>query len=144
MPYYSAFSANTNGSFNQPLDGTLTKVFFQNEIFDLADEYDPSTSVFTPKHSGVYLLNPYLVFTPNNINVNYQVRVQIRVNGTTIVADDEFTGGGSFFALATGVTSIVHLNAGDRVEVFASSTVQGVISPGVSTRFEGARFPSQK
>ncbi|MCQ6331320.1 complement C1q domain-containing protein, partial [Bacillus cereus] len=49
----SAFRAvNT---VNQPvLANTPVKVLFQNEQFDLANEYNPVTSIFTPKTRGVY------------------------------------------------------------------------------------------
>ncbi|MEC1400735.1 hypothetical protein P9D56_26430, partial [Peribacillus simplex] len=139
----SAFSAATQGStVLQPLAGTLplAKVFFPNELLDLENEYDPSTSTFTAKNSGVYLFITSLNFSPDPTGVPYQVRVQIQVNGSSVGTDDEFTRGdsGDF----TLVSAKVNLNAGDTVEVFASSTTPGVLLPGKATRFEGARFPS--
>ncbi|CAH0318897.1 complement C1q domain-containing protein [Peribacillus simplex] len=141
----SAFSAATQGStVLQPLAGTLplAKVFFPNELLDLGNEYDPSTSTFIAKNSGVYLFITYLNFFPH-IGVPYQVRVQIQVNGSSVGTDDEFTRGDSGdFTLVISLSAKVNLNAGDTVEVFASSTTPGVLLPGKATRFEGARFPS--
>ncbi|MCM3673070.1 complement C1q domain-containing protein [Peribacillus simplex] len=142
----SAFSAATQGStVLQPLAGTLplAKVFFPNELLDLENEYDPSTSTFTAKNSGVYLFITSLNFFPDPIEVPYQVRVQILVNGSSVGTEDEFTRGDSGdFTLVILLSAKVNLNAGDTVEVFASSTTPGVLLPGKATRFEGARFPS--
>ncbi|MGG3231090.1 hypothetical protein, partial [Peribacillus frigoritolerans] len=142
----SAFSAATQGStVLQPLAGTLplAKVFFPNELLDLGNEYDPSTSTFTAKNSGVYLFITSLNFFPDPIGVPYQVRVQIQVNGSSVGTDDEFTRGDSGdLTLVISLSAKVNLNAGDTVEVFASSTTPGVLLPGKATRFEGARFPS--
>ncbi len=33
---------------------TFVKVLFQDEQFDLANEYNPATSIFIPKTRGVY------------------------------------------------------------------------------------------
>ncbi|WP_342604903.1 hypothetical protein [Peribacillus sp. FSL E2-0159] len=142
----SAFSAATQGSsVLQPLAGTLplAKVFFPNVLLDLENEYDPSTSTFTAKNSGVYLFFTSLNFFSDPIGVPYQVRVQIQVNGSSVGTDDEFTRVHSGdFTPVISLSAKVNLNAGDTVEVFASSTTPGVLLPGKATRFEGARFPS--
>ena len=142
----SAFRAvNT---VNQPvLANTPVKVLFQNEQFDLANEYNPVTSIFTPKTRGVYSVLGNITFSPNDFNVNYRARVEIRVNGNPAIAiDNDFFGTGVFFNNDVSVTTILQLEAGDLVEVFAESSIAGVIVQnvnGVNTvHFEAARFPS--
>lgn len=142
----SAFRAvNT---MNQPVpENTPVKVLFQNEQFDLANEYNPATSIFIPKTKGVYSILGNITFSPNDFNMNYRARVEIRVNGNPAIAiDNDFFGTGVFFNNDVSVTSILQLEAGDSVEVFAESSVAGVIVQnvnGVNTvHFEAARFPS--
>ncbi|WGT41434.1 ABC transporter permease [Lysinibacillus sp. 1 U-2021] len=141
---YSAFRADTSGSLDQILDGTLPveKVFFKNEIFDIENEYDSSTSTFTAKHSGVYHFIASLHFLPLSFVKDFQVRVQIFVNGSVNAADVEFQGTESSFTLGIEINSIVQLNAGDYVEVFASSTIRGILVQDLGNTFAGARFPS--
>ncbi|MGX5568747.1 hypothetical protein ACWKT7_23870 [Bacillus toyonensis] len=142
----SAFRAvNT---VNQPiLANTSVKVLFQNEQFDLANEYNPVTSTFMPKTRGVYSVLGNITFSPNDINVNYRARVEIRVNGNTAIAiDNDYFGTGVFFNNDVSVTSILQLEAGDVVEIFAESSIDGVIVQNVNglntVHFEAARFPS--
>ncbi|MGV2528017.1 UNVERIFIED_CONTAM: ABC transporter permease [Bacillus thuringiensis] len=142
----SAFRAvNT---VNQPvLANTPVKVLFQNEQFDLANEYNPVTSIFTPKTRGVYSVLGNITFSPNDFNVNYRARVEIRVNGNLAIAiDNDFFGTGVFFNNDVSVTTILQLEAGDSVEVFAESSIAGVIVQNVNglntVHFEAARFPS--
>ncbi|WP_439022677.1 ABC transporter permease [Bacillus thuringiensis] len=140
----SAFRAIKTGIQNVPAD-TFVKVLFQNEQFDLANEYNPATSIFIPKTRGVYSVIGTIAFIPNNINVNYRARVEIRVNGNPAIAIDNDFFGPINFANVIAVSSIIQLNAGDLVEIFAQSSVAGVISNVEnSTHFEAARFPSPK
>ncbi len=53
----SAFEASWS-STSLPT-GTNTKVIFNNEDFDTNNEFDLSSSVFTPKRAGKYLLTAY-------------------------------------------------------------------------------------
>ncbi|MFH7829592.1 hypothetical protein [Bacillus luti] len=142
----SAFRAiNT---MNQPVSAnTSVKVLFQNEQFDLANEYNPAASTFIPKTRGVYSVLGNITFSPNDITVNYRARVEIRVNGNPAIAiDNDFFGTGVFFNNDVSVTSILQLEAGDFVEVFAESSIAGVIVQNVNgfntVHFEAARFPS--
>ena len=58
----SAFRARN--TVNQPVPAnTFVKVLFQNEQFDLANEYNPATSIFIPKTKGVYSVIERLVFS---------------------------------------------------------------------------------
>ena len=74
---------------NQPVPAnTFVKVLFQNEQFDLANEYNPATSIFIPKTRGVYSIIGTIGFFPNNSNFDYRARVEIRVNGNAAIAID--------------------------------------------------------
>jgi len=138
----SAFRAVSTVNQNVPAN-TFVKVLFQNEQFDLANEYNPATSIFIPKTRGVYSVIGTIAFIPNNLNTNYRARVEIRVNGNPAIAIDNDFFGPINFANVVAVSSIIQLNAGDVVEVFAQSSVAGVISTVEnSTHFEAARFPS--
>ncbi|PEM86825.1 ABC transporter permease [Bacillus wiedmannii] len=138
----SAFRAVSTVNQNVPAN-TFVKVLFQNEQFDLANEYNPATSIFIPKTRGVYSVIGTIAFIPNNLNTNYRARVEIRVNGNSAIAIDNDFFGPINFANVVAVSSIIQLNAGDVVEVFAQSSVAGVISTVEnSTHFEAARFPS--
>ncbi|WP_459500773.1 ABC transporter permease [Bacillus sp. C1] len=139
----SAFRAVSNVDQNLPAN-TLVKVLFQNEQFDLANEYNPATSVFIPKTDGVYSIIGTVAFGPNDLFQDYNTTIEIRVNGgEIIVSHNTFFGGGVFFLNDVTVTTILELQAGDMVEIFAQSNQDGVIfiSDGV-TRFEAARYPS--
>jgi hypothetical protein len=126
---------------------TFVKVLYQFEEFDLANEYNPANSTFIPKKRGVYSVLGTISFSPNNINQAYRTRIEIRVNGNPAVAiDNDFFGAGQNFANAVNVSTILELEAGDRVEIFAQNSTAGVIRANdngvVSTHFEAARFPS--
>ncbi|PGD59870.1 ABC transporter permease [Bacillus wiedmannii] len=138
----SAFRAVSTVNQNVPTN-TFLKVLFQNEQFDLANEYNPATSIFIPKTKGVYSVIGTITFDPDNQNINYRARVEIRVNGNTAIAIDNDFFGPINFANVVAVSSIIQLNSGDVVEVFAQSSVAGIISTVEnSTHFEAARFPS--
>ncbi|MCQ6357693.1 MULTISPECIES: ABC transporter permease [Bacillus] len=125
---------------------TFVKVLFPNEQFDLANEYNPVTSEFIPKTRGVYSIIGTISFAPNDSNTNYRARVEIRVNDNPAIAIDNDFFGPPNFANVVAVSTILQLHAGDVVEIFAESDVDGLIiqnDPGfISTHFEAARFPS--
>ena len=123
---------------------TPIKVIFPTQQFDLAGEYNPKKSTFVPDKDGVYEVIAKIGFIPANLNLDYRIRIEIRVNGNPAVAiDNDFFGGGVPFANAVAVSSILLLHEDDRVEVFAQSSIAGAISPiEDGSRFEAARYPS--
>ncbi|MDI3089719.1 ABC transporter permease [Priestia megaterium] len=142
----SAFRAINLANQTVPAN-TFVKVLYQLEEFDLANEYNPANSTFIPKKRGVYLVLGTIGFSPNNINLAYRTRVEIRVNGNPAIAiDNDFFGEGLNFANAVNVSTILELEAGDRVEIFAQNSIAGIIpannNGAISTHFEAARFPS--
>ena len=138
----SAFRAIKNANQAVPAN-TFVKVLYQNEQFDLANEYNPATSTFVPSEDGVYLVIGSMSFDPTNNNVPYRARIEIRVNGATNASIDNDFFGPSNFNNAVSVSSILRLQAGDVVEIFATSSIAGVIAPGGAdnaTHFEAARL----
>ncbi|EEK44977.1 hypothetical protein [Bacillus paranthracis] len=116
---------------------------FQNEQFDLANEYNPATSIFIPKTKGVYSVIGTIGFFPNDPSLNYRARVEIRVNGNAAIAIDNDFFGPIGFGNVVSVSTIIQLHAGDQVEVYAQSSIDGVLSPSEDgSHFEAARFPS--
>lgn len=140
----SAFRA-LNDTPQNITPNTVVRLLFGDEEFDLANEYDPVNFVFIPKKRGVYFINATVTF--GTVTVNRSAAVFIRVNGIQrLMGDNEFNGPVGL-ANAVSVSGILQLNAGDRVDVVVSSTVQTFVArnnPDNSTftHFEAARFPS--
>lgn len=132
----------------QPIEeiDTFYKVLFQDEQFDIGDIYNSTNSTFVPRRSGVYYVAGTVTFLANDGTVPYRVRVEIRVNGESVAADNDFWSEIDqqfLYVNAINVNTILQLEAGDLVEVFITSTTPGTIeanTPDLSTRFEAARF----
>lgn len=140
----SAFRA-VNSAKQSVAANTPMKVLYPNTQFDISSEYCPDTSSFTPKTNGVYSIIGFIGFRPCAKNNDYRTRVEIRINGNSAIAiDNDFFGGGtSSFANGVAVSTIMYLKAGDYVEIYAESSVPGVIlSLEGGSHFEAARFPS--
>ena len=140
----SAFRA-VNISSDQPVPANaFVKVIFPTVQFDLATEYNPATSTFIPAKNGVYSILGTIGFLPNDPNVNYRTRIEIRVNGNPANAiDNDFFGAGVLTANAVQVSTILQLLANEQVEVYATSSTPGIITSAEDgSRFEAARFPS--
>jgi hypothetical protein len=140
----SAFRA-VNMTSDQPVPANaFVKVIFPTVQFDLATEYNPATSTFIPAKNGVYSILGTIGFLPNDPNVNYRTRIEIRVNGNPANAiDNDFFGAGVLTANAVQVSTILQLLANEQVEVYATSSTPGIITSAEDgSRFEAARFPS--
>ncbi|MDF2036417.1 hypothetical protein P2R12_05340 [Cytobacillus oceanisediminis] len=139
----SAFRAvKTVSQFN--IGGFPTKVEYETQQFDLNNEYDPFTSTFVPSQKGVYSIIASLEFVPNIGGISYSLLIEIRVGGNTIALDSEqFIGTVEVGRSVFSVLTIYQLEAGDEVEVFASTGAPGGGEARVNagTHFE-ARFPS--
>ena len=130
-------------TFNQPVTAfTATPGSFANEEFDLNDEFD--FVAFVPKQDGVYSVEASVVFSATNPNLPSQVVLNIFVNNVVRASSQEnipaVPGANS-----VKTSMITELQAGDRVEVSATSNRNGLIfqsSPfsSVGTIFEAARF----
>lgn len=141
-----AFRAiNTENQEIEEID-RFYKVLFQEEQFDSGDIYNSNNSTFVPRRSGVYYVAGTVTFLANDGTIPYRVRVEIRVNGVSVAADNDFWAeidDRFLYVNAINVNTILQLEALDKVEVFLTSTTPGVIEqniPDLSTRFEAARF----
>ena len=135
----SAFRASSNQQQN--IGTGDTKVMFQIEEFDLNDEYDPLTSTFTPNQNGVYLIQATIsidAVTP------FSTTLEIQVDGIPSAIKTESLATGALFINTITVSTILLLQAGVPVDIFARnspSTSQTVASTQF-VHFEAARFPS--
>lgn len=120
---------------NQPITvGTRVQVAFGQEQFDLGGEYNPATSTFTARQSGVYTFIASVLFRPDPITAASQVALAITVNNV-IVATEAAT-----FATGDGTldtSTIVKLRRGDDVRVIFTSNQAGSIVFSEATHFEG-------
>ncbi|WP_336992224.1 hypothetical protein [Bacillus toyonensis] len=140
----SAFRATK--ATDQPTE-TSIKILYENEQFDLANEYNPTTSTFIPANDGVYNLIASVSFQPNDPNASYKILVTFLINGSLLEGyDTEFSGTTAGFPNFNVVETvdILNLNAGDTVEVIAISSVPGQYLSGNPTRFAASRVPSPK
>jgi hypothetical protein len=130
----SAFAAISNRA--QELTNVAGKVnTFGLEAFDLNNEYDPATSTFIPRQSGIYSITAGVNLAATNVNASYIGVIIIRVNGqNTLVDEEDIIGSGT-----VDVSGLVQLQAGDRVEVFALMNTPGGVIPTNNTRFQAAR-----
>ncbi|MDP1418437.1 ABC transporter permease [Peribacillus simplex] len=162
----SAFRANKNTpQLYEAAVNPSVKVLYQTEQFDLANEYNPHISTFIPTEDGVYEITAKVSFCPsksksdnssknNNDNCNcdyckithsskegYVASISINVNGDDLDTDIDFFEKSSPIGLS--VTTILQLQAGDRVQVIFSAGANGVIlAEAPLTNFQAARFPS--
>ncbi|MDX8363385.1 hypothetical protein [Cytobacillus sp. IB215316] len=139
----SAFRAENNTA-DQDITGTVSVFMnYPNEIFDLNNEYDPSTSTFTPSQSGVYSICANVNFIPDDPAINHSTNMDILVNASRVARTSSAYLGGVIVNHPSNLCTIVQLQAGDIVEVTFRSSVDGIIvSSGEGTNFEAARFPS--
>jgi hypothetical protein len=140
----SAFRA-INIMTDQPVAANIPlKIAFPSVQFDLTGEFNPATSTFIPSTNGVYFVLGAIAFNPYDPNGDYRTRIEIHVNGKRAVAiDNDFFGGGTPYLNDVAVSTILQLQAGDRVEVFAESNIPGIfVASEDPSRFEAARFPS--
>ncbi|KAB2492940.1 hypothetical protein F8155_15210 [Priestia endophytica] len=136
----SAFRA-INNTANQFLPANAaSQVLFQNEQFDLANEYNPNTSTFIPQMGGVYSLTASVEFQPNTIG-EFTLEMVFLINSDVIEGRNSETFTGNIPAILT-TTEMLQLNAGDQVQVAMRSTAAGAIQASPSTHFAAVRVSS--
>lgn len=152
----SAFRAGSGG-LTVNLDTTgigsqfASQLFFPSVQFDLNNEYDPSTSTFTPKVGGVYTISALAQYIDDSppITRESKIYLSIGINGQYSNGEDDFIlnppQGGSMGHLVS-INTIIHLNAGDKVDVFFApqsfSGFGGAKGSVVGIFFAAARIPS--
>ncbi|QFY83558.1 hypothetical protein D0808_20200 [Bacillus subtilis] len=135
----SAFRATSNMNLSVAANAA-SGVLFQNVQFDLANEYNPGTSTFSPRTAGVYSLNASVEFQAN-ANVGFNLEVVFLVNQDVVGGGNNQFQAGNLPAVVA-ITEILQLNAGDTVTVAMRSTAAGVIQATARTHFAAARVPS--
>ncbi|GLX71174.1 C1q-like domain-containing protein [Paenibacillus glycanilyticus] len=128
----SAFRANANQVQSIPA-ATLVQVAFGQEVFDLGREYNPVTSTFQAKQSGIYTFFASVYFS-FAVAAPVEVTVVLRVNGQTAFGDTETLS----FDGVIDTSGIVSLRRGDNVTVEFISSSAGSIIPNAGTHFDGA------
>lgn len=98
--------------------GSSVIVNFPNEIFDLNNEYDPATLIFTPTQSGVYSICANVGLLPTNPAINHATELSIQVNGIAqVVSSNFYIGGLPLTRNSDSACTIVQLQPGDTVRV---------------------------
>jgi hypothetical protein len=137
----SAFRALKNNPTPIPTAFTNFRVSFNNEQFDLNNEFNSTASLFIAKEAGVYLFTGTLFFDPDNTDVDYEFVIQLRINGAGAVdLDADYTGSDAAFENIVDLSEILKLEAGDTVEVIAQSTTPGIVVAEPRASFAGARL----
>ncbi|WP_428911819.1 hypothetical protein [Niallia sp. Krafla_26] len=140
----SAFRAIKNNT-SQSIENNLELVTFEIEEFDLNNEYIPGNlSAFVPQQDGVYLIRASIAYTTNDPTADNLAALVIVLNGDP-------TGAGNILEVKndymlegiqniTTITSIIQLQAGKPVQIYAASREPGSISSGLLANFEAARL----
>ncbi|MFJ8216075.1 hypothetical protein [Bacillus cereus] len=115
-------------------------MLYKNELFDLANEYDPSTSTFIPKTAGIYLLDASTVFSAKE-DVDFQIYIYFEINESQLDVVSECSCSSTQKVRGAAMSEIVQLHAGDEVKVFAQASVEGRFLASTDSKF-AARFPS--
>jgi hypothetical protein len=107
----SAFRAFRTTAQNIP-HGTPTKLVFDSELFDLANEYNPTTGFFTAASAGTYLVHCAMwLISPAGAGPVWAITVD--KNGTQLASSDWQSAAAKGFTPA--IDGLIHLNAGDQI-----------------------------
>ncbi|KIL43655.1 C1q-like domain-containing protein [Jeotgalibacillus campisalis] len=136
----SAFRALKNAETPIPTARVNFKVSFNDEQFDLSNEYNNSTSSFIAKEAGIYLFTATLSFNPTDDNVDYEFGMNLVINGDSQDVEADYTGFNAVFFNVVDLSEIVKLNKGDKVEIFALSTTPGTVTIDQRSSFAGAKL----
>ena len=107
----------TGGNQLDLVNGSATKVTLPSESVDVNGDFDSANSKFVAPIDGDYIVNCLITYTSI---VAYKLYVSsLFVNNTEVIAN--YGHSAVVQSLSIPVSSIVHLNAGDYVELFATS-----------------------
>lgn len=108
----SAFKAERTTSLSVP-STTVVFLDFDDELFDLGDEYDPATGVFTAANAGIYLIQcaseTQVPATGGQIYASFIVKNGVELFGVDVQATPQ-----TF--VSSVATAVETLDAGDEVE----------------------------
>ena len=114
-------------------------VLFDNERYDLADEYEPTTGTFTASTDGIYYFT-CLVAWHSADGVVAQWEASLHFNGSEVFYTGDISDGRAATRLVSGT---MQLHAGERVQCSAlqlSPDPQPLQVQWASTLFEGHRI----
>jgi hypothetical protein len=131
----SGFLAYRTTAQSIPHGGSaFTTVIYSTEVYDLLDEYDHTTGVFTSKYGGTYVCNWSALLTSVSWTVNELFLLCLSINGGFLAAGDCIAGqrwecmeATAEFASSNGSCSI-HLDAGDTLSAGAYQTQGGPVN----------------
>ena len=140
----SAFRASRGGP--QPLTiSATTEVIYNIEELDLLEEYNTATGDFIAQQAGLYSFNASIFFVPETDGIPFFVSLYIRRNGGIEAATEAANTGNGRISVVPSVSAVLQLQAGDLVDVAATTSIDGEISPlpvyAPYTRFEGVFIP---
>ena len=125
------------GSAQTVSSGTHTKVEFNSEIFDTANEFDPSTNYrWSPQTTGKYVVSAYLRLQASTD----EVWVQLRKNGSTYLTMADTRPNAEW--LTGGVRILNHTSASDYYEVWVYQGSGGNLTSG--SAIENSEFAAFK
>lgn len=133
-----AFKAQRNSSQSIP-NATVTKLSYNNEVFDTESDYDPSNARWTPSVSGKYLVHAVVRFS-GGAGAGTNVSLILQKNGSdeAVIADTE-DGTNSF-----EVSTIVDMNGStDYIEAFVyqdSGVSKNTVATATTIYFEGSKI----
>jgi hypothetical protein len=135
-PAFSAYRSTTNQSFSA---ATYTKIQFNAENFDTANNFDSSTNYrFTPTTAGYYQINMNVLMS-STAGTNVFMDILIYKNGTSYAASEFTNNSGGYNGGA--LSSVIYFNGStDYIEGYIwqnSGTGQLVRSDAPFTTFNG-------
>ena len=115
-----AFSAELSSA--QTLTNvTVTKALFNNELFDTDNAFDTSTNRFTVPSGkgGIYSISAHLRLATGVSNLNLAVMYLYKNNAIAKYGYNNHDANGRGAADSIALTTLLDLNAGDYLEIFA-------------------------
>jgi len=100
-------------------NATSTKFIFNTEVYDVLNEYDPSTGVFTAKNNGWYHVQVMVLYNPVTWNAGKGGSMDLRKNGDAYSVlsyhkvDAQIN---KFWAINGG--DDIYLNKNDYIEIY--------------------------
>jgi hypothetical protein len=123
----------------QALSNSGTFLVFDDEIFDLNDEYDEETGIFTPKVAGRYEFFCSIAWAIGSHDETATFEAAIQLNGSEYMYNGHY---GDGIATTRQVHAVLELSPTDEVQCSAlqeNGSLMLNLNAGY-TSFEGRRF----
>lgn len=93
--------------------GGTTKVVFDTEGFDIGNNFDTATDLFTVPEDGIYRVNAQIAINPSTSTGTFDIR--IRVDGSQVrIVSFNHSGNGN---IIRQITSLLQLTAGQTIDI---------------------------